>query len=211
MKNGFVLTEFVIALPLLILLLFALGQITLKIFTFAKNQAADYVLETETQEILERITADARAAQTVKISTAVGNHPDLQEIFFNYRVLGNNLSKDYFQNKNKKGFTTSRTDILNLIYTQRYTVSNTRLNTFPNNNPHGYYIYAERKPNGALVNPISGGNFFGDTVVTQLKFSQSSQKVLHIVLEMQSERTKRKIKVSTSVFMPNCEKVEIKL
>ena len=203
MKNGFVLTEFVIALPLLILLLFALGQITLKIFTFAKNQAADYVLETETQEILERITADARAAQTVKISTAVGNHPDLQEIFFNYRVLGNNLSKDYFQNKNKKGFTTSRTDILNLIYTQRYTVSSTT--------QHGYYIYAERKSRGALVNPISGGNFFGDTVVTQLKFSQSSQKVLHIVLEMQSERTKRKIKVSTSVFMPNCEKVEIKL
>ena len=202
MKNGFVLTEFVIALPLLILLLFSLGQITFQIFHFAKTQAANYVLQTEAQEILERISEDARAARTVEIKKAVGNQEDIQEIFFNFNVTGNNLSKDYFKNKSAKGFTTSRPDILNLIYTSRYTVAQI--------SNHPYYVYAERQRNDAKLNPLSGGNFFGDTAVEKLKFSQPSKNVLHITLELKSMVTEKKFKVSTSIFMPACEKLEIK-
>ena len=196
MKKGFVLAEFVIALPLLILLMFALGQTTFKIFQSAKIHAADYVLENEAQEILNRISEDARAAKTVAVKTAIGGK-EIQEIFFNYHVLGNDLkpAKDYFKDKT---FESNILKVVDLIYTSRYTVGATE--------GHGYYVYAERKANGAKVNPISGGNFFGDTTVTKLKFSQPSENVLHIELEIQSLETDKKFKVSTAVFMSACER-----
>ena len=200
-QNGFVLAEFVIALPLLILLLFALGQMTFKIFHIARSQAADYVLETEAQEVLERISEDAKSAYSVEIKQAVGGK-EMQEIFLNYRVVGNNLKKELFKNKSAVGFTTDRNDTLILIHTHRYTVY------LPQNS--GYRIYAERKEDGAKVNPITGGNYFANTTVTKLKFSQPKEKILHIELELQSVDTGKKFKVSTSVFMSACEKVEIK-
>ena len=195
MKKGFVLAEFVLALPLLILLIFSLGQMSLKIFSLAKEQAADYVLQTEAQEILERISEDAKAAQSVEVKKAVGN-ADIQEIFFNYRVLGNEVkpARDYFKDET---FNSSRLDIVNLIYTSRYTVGL--------GNEHGYYVYAERKHKGSTPNPISGGNFFGDTTVTRLNFSQPVENILRVELEMQSMVTDKKIKVVTEIFMAACE------
>ena len=197
-RQGFVLAEFVISLPLLILLLFALGQMTYKIFSIAKTQAADYILEVEAQEILERISEDAKSAYSVEIKKAIGDR-DIQEIFFNYHVLGNSLTpiQEYFKNSS-----VNDSNILDLIYTHRYTVETT--------SEGGPYIYAERMKSGQKTNPISGGNFFGDTTVTKLKFSQPREKILHIELEMQSMVTKKKFKVGSSVFMSVCEKVEIK-
>ncbi len=198
-QKGFVLAEFVIALPLLILLLFALGQMTFKIFSIAKVQAADYVLEIEAQEILERISADAKSAHSVEIKQAIGGK-DIQEIFFNYHVVGNGLTpkKDFFQNPG-----VDESEILDLIYTHRFTAGST--------SKGGPYIYAERIKNGAKTNPISGGNFFGDTTVTRLNFSQPKENILHIEIEMQSTVTSKKFKAGTSVFMSACEKVEIHL
>ena len=198
-QNGFVLAEFVIALPLLILLLFALGQMTFKIFHIARSQAADYVLETEAQEVLERISEDAKSAYSVEIKQAVGGK-EMQEIFFNYRVVGNNLSKDLFKNNSESSFTTYRNDTLILIHTHRYTVNSPLISDLSSQN-FGLKIYAERKEDDAKVNPITGGNYFANTTVTKLKFSQPKEKILHIELELQSIDTGKKFKVSTSVFM----------
>ena len=184
-QQGFVLAEFAIALPLLILLLFALGNMTYKVFSIARTQSADYVLENEAQNILQRIADDAKSAHSVEIKQAIGGK-EIQEVFFNYYVVGGNTTND----------------IPVVIYTRRYTVS------LPEKG--GYRIYAERMKNGPTTNPISGGNFFGDTTVTKLKFTQPKEKILHIELEMQSLVTEKKFKVSTSVFMSACEKVEFK-
>ena len=192
-QNGFVLAEFVIALPLLILLLFSLGQMTYKIFSIAKTQSADYVLENEAQRVLERITDDAKSAHSVEIKQAIGGK-EIQEIFFNYHVVGNNLSKDYF----KKDYSSYTNDIVDLIYTHRYTVNHSQTG--------GLHVYAERKKDGS----ITGDNFLGDTSVTKLKFTQPKENILHIELEMQSLVTGKKFKVSTSVFMSVCENVVIK-
>ena len=178
-KNGFVMAEFVIALPLLILLLFSLGSMTFQIFKLAKAQVADYVLETEAQNILNRITEDARAAYSVKVKSAVGGGK-IDEIFFNYCTVTNSPQM-----------------MAALKTPRRYTVGAT--------GSHGYHVYAERQEKGAKSNPISGGNFFGDTTVTLLKFSEPSENVLHITLELQSTMTDRKFKVNTSVFMPACK------
>jgi len=180
MKNGFVLIEFVIALPLLILLLFALGKLTFELFQMSRVQVADYVLETETQRILDRIVEDAKAAKYVEIKKVRTNEEfQLYEIFFEYQVA------------------TSAQPMAVAVRAQRlYTPSAMA--------GHGYYIYAERQQHGNKSNPISGGNFFGDTQVTQLKFSVPSDKVLHITLEMRSSLTGRKIKLNTSVYMSAC-------
>ena len=193
-EKGFVLVEFVIALPLLILLIYALINMILHL-TDKTDYAAEYVLESEANEILNRIVQDARAAYSVEKKLAVGGS-ELEEIFFEYHVIGNDISKEYFKNN---AYNNKTTDIVDLIYTRRYTISSTV--------EHGYYIYAERQKNGTATNPVSGGNLFGDTVVTKLKFTNPSDRVLHITLEMQSVETAKKFKVSTSVFMPACEKM----
>jgi len=65
-------------------------------------------------------------------------------------------------------------------------------------------IYYERQAEVA-VNPITGDNFFGETRVTQFKFSKPAENVLRVTLEMQSEQTQRKIKISTAIYIPGCE------
>lgn len=179
MKNGFVLAEFVIALPLLILLLLPLGKMTFQLFQSAKIQVADYVLETDAQRVLERITEDARAAKSVEVKRVTGDS-QMYEIFFRYYVPNDRTPS-----------------MIAVKAARRYTVGATQT--------HGYHVYAERQKDGSKVNPISGGNFFGDTTVTQLKFSELSENVLHITLEMQSVTTDRKIKLDTAVFMSACE------
>ena len=197
-KNGFVLAEFVISLPLLILLLFALGEMTFKVFSYAKNQSAEYVLQNEVQTVLEQISSDAKAAHSVEIKSAVGGS-ELQEIFFNFHAVGNEINKKNYPPKNSN-YNGSTAEIIDYIYTHRFTVAGN----------NGFKIYAERQKNGAKVNPITGGNFFAETSVTKLKFTIPHEKVLHIELEMINYVTEKKIKVSTSIFMPACEKVEIK-
>lgn len=185
-QNGFVLAEFVIALPLLILLLFSLGQMTYKIFSIARTQSADYVLKNEAQRVLERITDDAKSAHSVEISQAMGSY-EIQEIFFNYHVAGKGVGRE----------------IPVLIYTHRYTVYQPQTG--------GRHIYAQRMEKGKkITSPITGANIFGDTSVTKLKFSLPKKNLLHIELEMQSLVTEKKFKVATSVFMSACENVVIK-
>ena len=77
-QRGFVFVEFVIALPLLIFLLYSLGTLTFKTMKIAREQVADYVLETEAQEVIDRITADARAAKFVEIKEFY----DFDEVIF---------------------------------------------------------------------------------------------------------------------------------
>ena len=181
-QRGFVLLEFVIALPLLVLLIYALTQMVMQISPLSQRQAADYALENEAHEVLEQIKRDARAAASAEVRQAVGGK-ELYEIFFYYNVL-----------------TASPAATTNLRVPRRYTVGATE--------GHGYHVYAERLKGGSKVNPISGGNFLADTTVTQLKFSQPSEKVLHITLELQSVETERKFRLNTSVFMPGCEKID---
>lgn len=77
-QRGFVLVEFIIALPILILLLYSLGNLTLQIAKIAREQVADYVLETEAQEVIDRIKTDARTAESVEIKKFF----DFEEIIF---------------------------------------------------------------------------------------------------------------------------------
>lgn len=182
MKNerGFVLIEFVIALPMIILLLYGLGATTMKIFSVAKFHVADYVLEVETQDALARITSDLRAAYSVKRSDAFSGEP-IDNIEIVYLTLNSN--------------STSKNTIV-VLYTQIYIVDRTKT--------HGAYIYAQHQ-NKVKSSPITGGNFFGDNVVTRLKYTKLDEKVLHVELEMESLVTGRSFKVATAVFMPACE------
>ena len=192
-QKGFVLVEFVIALPLLILLIYSLGNMTVQAIRFARIHSAEHVLESEAQYVIERISHSARAAKSVQISKAVGNM-NIDKIIFVQHVLGNGVDEKIFFRNIKKS--SSIVDAIDLLDTRFYTVY------APNN--QAYRIYAERQPNGRPNNPITGNNFLGDTTVTELKFIRAD-KVLHITLELQSLETERKFKVSTAVYMPGYE------
>ena len=69
-------------------------------------------------------------------------------------------------------------------------------------------MQAKRREGNTLFNPMTGGNFFGDTVITSLQYSKLDEKVLRIELEMESLATGQSIKISTAVYMPACEKIE---
>ena len=178
-QRGFVLIEFVIALPLILMLLYGLAETTLQIYRLSKVQAADYVLAYEAQNVLTRITEDLRAASYVKRASAEsGNNND--KIIINYHTIGN------LKNQSK---------IADVIDTRVYNVAD-------------YKIYAKRQDDKNFKNPITGDTFFGKTSVTQLKFSKPAENVVHITLEMESQVTNDRIKFSTAVFMPACKNME---
>ena len=188
-ERGFILAEFVIALPLLILLLYALVTLTLTAAKIAREQVADYVLETEAQEVIDRITADARAAQavTVKKVAAYSSGQEFYEIMFVYSTIDNMKVTDYPKHYLRE-----------VLDTRRYTVDN-------------YHIISKRVEDNYNFNPITGGNFYGDTTVTQFEFAEIAKNVLHITLEMQSLVTNQKVKFSTAVYMPACTDFKISL
>ena len=177
--GGFVFVEFAMALPLLILLGYGLTTVSMKIFELGKNQLADYVLEAEAQYVMERITHQARAAKKVTVDK------DRNSIMFVYHTAAENSN-----------------DIQNVadVLERQYFI--------PRMNSDGTFyenLNAKRIDDGNLINPITGGNFFGDTKIISLKFKELNQNVLHVTLEMESLITERKIKLNTAVYMPNCD------
>ena len=177
-EKGFVLIEFIIALPLVIMLLYGLSQSTFTIFSTAKSQAADYVLEVEAQDALTRITNDLRAAASIERKKRFGDK-DIDTIIIEYHAIKYDVGK-----------------IIDIIDTRIYKVSNS------------YKLQAKRKDDDSNSNPFTGGNFFGDTVITSLNYSKLDEKVVRVELEMESLATGRRIKVATAVFMPACEEMK---
>ena len=178
LSGGFVFAEFAIALPLLILLGFGLATVGAKIFYLGKVQLADYVLEEEVHDVLSRIIYDARAA---KIIVAV---KDSSTLIFTYRTI-NEITKN--------GGTEIGDVIADKEEPRVYILSNEK-------------IYYERQSQ-ITRNPITGNNYFGKTKVIEFKFDKPAEKVLHVTLELESEETHHKIKISTAVYVPGCEKI----
>ena len=185
-SGGFVFAEFAIALPLLILLLYGLATVGLKIFYLGKIQLADYVLEEEVHDVLSRLIYDARAAKSVDITnpcTVDFTYRTINEI----RTNGGTVHGDVIADKEEKR-----------VYLVAGKITEA-----------GSKIDYKRQISGA-VNPITGENYFGETRVMEFKRTvDTSRKILHITLEMQSEVSTHKIKISTAVYMPGCEEFKV--
>lgn len=180
--GGFVLVEFAIALPLLILLSWGLLTVSLEIFQLGKSQLADYVLESEAQYVMERITHQARTAKTVNIENV---YTDIDQIEFVYHTV-NDHPTDKIRN------------VADVWETQIF-IPNMKERVCVN-------INAKRQEYGSLSNPITGGNNFGDTKVNILKYDlNTARKILHVTLEMESLVTSHTIKINTAVFIPGLE------
>ena len=68
-SGGFIVLEFAIALPLLILVMYGLAIVSVNIFSLGKKQLADYVLEAEARYVMEAITQKARVAKEIEIDS----------------------------------------------------------------------------------------------------------------------------------------------
>lgn len=184
------LVEFAIALPLLVITLYALAMVSLNIFELARDQLSDYVLETEARYAMERITNTARLAREVE------TFGDISKVKFVYHSVENT------------GYSEMMPDSLNPLYRlyisrdiweTRYFRGYKRAGrNYPN-------LYAERQEN-TYSNPITGENYFGDTKLNFLHCAlDEPKKILHVELELESIATEHKIKIATAVFMPGLE------
>lgn len=186
-SGGFALIEFAIALPLLILLMYGLATVGREIFYLGRIQLADYVLEEEVHDVLSRLIYDARAAKTVDVRNYNGT------LTFTYRTI----------NEPKK--------------TNGYIAVGDVINDKENNRVYilkGKLGEADSKINYKRIeeymgNPITGDNYFGATRVIQFAFDKPADNVLRITLEMQSEVSGHKIKISTAIYMSGCESFEV--
>ena len=193
-SGGFVFAEFAIALPLLILLIYGLATVGIKIFYLGKVQLADYVLEEEVHDVLSRLIYDARAAKKVDAKNEVN------EITFSYRTINEIITKRTSGSTTEEG--TENGDAI-----------------ADKEEPRVYLVHGTLKKEGSKINykrindydsnPITGDNYFGATRITEFKFEKPADKVLRVTLEMQSEETRHKIKISTAVYMPGCEEFKI--
>ena len=189
-SGGFVLVEFAIALPLLVITLYALAMVSLNIFELARDQLSDYVLEAEARYAMERITNTARLAREVE------TFGDISKVKFVYHSVENT------------GYSEMMPDSLNPLYRlyisrdiweTRYFRGYKRAGrNYPN-------LYAERQEN-TYSNPITGENYFGDTKLNFLHCAlDEPKKILHVELELESIATEHKIKIATAVFIPGLE------
>lgn len=181
--GGFVFAEFAIALPLLILLLYGLATVGLQIFRLGKIQLADYVLEEEVHDVLSRLIYDARAAKKVVADN------ELRQVTFTYRTIN--------EKKLAGGGIAAGDVIADKEEVRAYLVAGEFKEA-------GSNIQYKHQSLG-LLNPMTGGNYFGETRVTQFKFKRLAENVLRVTLEMQSEVSEHKIKISTAVYLPGCE------
>ena len=191
-ERGIVLAEFAIALPLLILLLGALGIVTLNALKIAREQVADYALETEAQYVMYRVTSDARAAHRVEITSFDSGRDEIYLIY--HAVSPNIIGVKFYDGENFIDSVESHIDILDRRF---YLIGN------------NFSINAKRHDDNILTNPITGGNSYGSTIVTQFKFDEDklSGKILHVTLELQNSVTNQKVRLCTSVYMPACKKI----
>lgn len=194
-SGGFVLVEFAIALPLLVLVLCALGHVSINIYKLGREQLADYVLEEEARYVMERITQVARVAK--EIDADRGSN-EIKIVYHAVKDLTDESGKGYYH-KNL----INAEDNEYLLFMDR-DVLETRIFVSHKRAGRDYInLYTERKDN-VYVNPITGENFFGDTKLNHLDFElDKDKKILHISLEMESIVTKHKIKITTAVFMPS--------
>lgn len=194
------LVEFAIALPLLILILYALGLVSVNIFRLSRDQLADYVLESEARYAMERITYVARAAKAIEIN---GNY-HIKIVHHSVKDLKDTTDNGYYP----KDLAINSTAPFARYFMDRDVWETQIFVATPAKDRDYKYIYAQHQEN-VRNNPITGANFFGDTQVLSMKFSELNEKVLRIELEMESRLTKHKIKIATAVFMPGLEKLEI--
>ena len=189
-SGGFIVLEFAIALPLLILVLYGLAIVSVKVFQVGKEQLADYVLEEEARYVMELITQKARAAKTVE--------PETNKIKIVYHAVDDSDGSCGFNTPTdpaKVYYHFSNNDVWETQYICAHTKEG---RDYPN-------LYAQHQDN-VYNNPITGENFFGDTKLNSLKCDidkDKKKKILHIELEMESLVTKHKIKIATAVFMPS--------
>ena len=191
-NGGFVLAEFAIALPLLILIGWGLAIVSVQIFRQGKAQLADYVLEEEAQYVMEQITQQARVAKEIEIKKFTDKIHQLKIV---YQTLNERpevvtaKSGDY-----------SLFSLADVSETQYY---------IPHKNAEkNFYdtLNAKRQELGALSNPITGNNYFGGTKINVLQYEvDADKKILHVALELESLDTGRTLRLNTAVFMPACE------
>ena len=195
-SGGFVLAEFAIALPLLILLGWGLAVVGVKIFQQGKAQLADYVLEEETQYVMEQITQQARVATAIERKKFTDKIHQLKIV---YQTL-NDRPEIYYPDNSYSILT-----IADVSETQYY---------IPRwDNEKNFYVTlnAKRQDDGTLSNPITGANSFGDTKINVLRYdADEAKKILHITIELESLVTGRTLRLNTAVFMPTCEKIIIR-
>ena len=172
--------EFAIALPLLILLAYGMATVGVKFFDIGRMQLADYVLEEEVHDVMSRLIYDARAAKVVYAY----NYNDERRVLFRYRMVYNDGSDKLNDQEESR------------IYIVKGAVGK-----------KGTNMNYKRKISGnePLSNPMTGKNYFGETRITDFEFSAPAPNVLRVTLEMQSEVTEHKIRLTTAIYMPGCE------
>ena len=191
-NGGFVLIEFAIALPLLILVMYGLATVSLQLFKLGRDQLADYVLESEARYVMERITQEARTAVEIKITEFTDEVDKIKIVY--HTVTDTNTSQEYYD-EDKIYYLFKNVD----VWSTRFFIPRLENQVYVSLN-------AKRQDDTNLTNPITGDNFFGGTKINTLKYDfDEEKKILHIELEMESLVTGRKIKIATAVFVSGYE------
>ena len=157
---------------------------------------------------MERITHQARVAKEIKVDNA---HNKIKIVFHGVEDLksGGGYPTDKLPLENGQWSLIYGMDFENgySMFMDRDVWETQFFFAYQKDGRNSLNLYAERQEN-SYTSPITGENYFGDTELISLQFSELNENVLRIELVMKSLETNHTIKIATAVFMPSCERKE---
>ncbi len=169
-QRGFILAEFAIGLPLLMLGLWAMGHLLSSTWTTCRHLIADFTLQMEVRDAMSRIVEDMRAARSLEwdgvlsidvyydrggeiIESAVGSNTARRPIF-------------YYRSTNDEG---------------------------------RFCIYRQRQKNEKSM-PITGSDLLSDVEVKKFLPEPIDDRLWRVTIEAESHISEHKFKLMTMVY-----------
>ena len=193
-EGGFVFLEMAIGLPLIFMLLWAMSNLFFNTWQNCRNLIADFTLQLEVQNAMQRIVDDLRTAR--KVEKKQGG------VLIQFNLLnGSNIIQNTHPNGNvASGEDDDKEDENTLKGKRQPIIYFSATKSSDKTHPYNWrYIYRQRKL-GAKNHPLTGSDALSD-VNAKLIVDEIKPHLWSITIEAESGVSGNKFTLKTAVFL----------
>ena len=188
-ERGFVLIEFIIGLPLILILLWSLNNLFINTWQKYQYSVADFILRQEMESVMQRMVEDVKRAHYVDMIQ--------DNLYLRYHKLNKSDDFAFFNANNPElkviKYDSTLSDSERMEKVRSITSSATEGADYIRNMQEIYYK--------STNNPITGESILSKTQVTKFKTELVKDKLLKITLEAKSAVSGHSITLRTKVYI----------